>query len=493
MNPISYLEKLEHLLQDNDESSRKYAKHNLAIDKYRVRTGTFFVDHLCIDFRDTRGNSLLTRALLSRYFKAAALLLEVKPELLETPNANGETPLQIMVSRDCMEELNFLLPYHPNLAITDSIKRNLLHLAASAEMAEKLLALGVSPNALDARGSTPLEVTISSRRSYPAAQLLAKKAGISILSREHKKENKAKLVSLCASEPPTSASLLPTACKVINSITYPEDSSCDINFNINKVYPELLLKPIMDVMAIAGLGQHDAGIKSGGVKKFKIFMTSDLSKYVAVINPLVNMYGFYAQKNSVFITYHPMGTISNNRTCAFVIHESTHFVMNEVFRNHCNPFFENDHVAQQAMKNVIARVQRSLGNMKQEPHGFCDIIRIVFETPCYGELTHAAELIVRVPEIIALSDCGTGEGTEWLRTNVPDLLDFYINYVMPPIMEYLIEHRVTEHLAATLPYEELLKAQSLCRTGINRDKAFAMVGLDKSVLDNQSPTCKSPG
>lgn len=164
--------------------------------------------------------------------------------------------------------------------------------------------------------------------------------------------------------------------------------------------------------------------------------------------------GVYTSKNSVYIATKDADL---PEILSYVIHESSHFIMQQLFQNSNNPF-PNDvyfNPLRDRMLTIIDIVYNKIyeleksSNSKEEKMAYGVIAQIYH---FYDEKQWAAELIVRVPQIITL--LGKDKGHDWLKTNLPDLYSFYAEVINPKIMEYLDQYKVNDYLDINIPKKQ---------------------------------------
>ncbi len=146
-----------------------------------------------------------------------------------------------------------------------------------------------------------------------------------------------------------------------------------------------------------------------------------------------------------------------------LIHELTHFIAYEVFKNGCIPYAQNDVETQARYKAIVddlkhrtKRVVDSTGNRKPSllsqqcrvsdaggnySRGCFNILSAVFRN--YDEDKYEAEVIVRVPQILATY----GEaGLEWLLEHANALFGYYLQCFLPSVNEHIekLKYRATQ-------------------------------------------------
>lgn len=250
----------------------------------------------------------------------------------------------------------------------------------------------------------------------------------------------------------------PTPQQVIASIFYPGDEALKSFYQqkIEEAYTLPVLQPLMQLMALAGLGKHDAGLDNPKHKHFKII---GMQKGGALFlgNPEAN--GYYTYKNSAFsLVEGAVSDVAHERVnnWGWVMHEAAHFVMHELFKNQCLPYQENDTASKERMDAIIDEVR---GRAKLLLPAYHDhkwnvewravylATNNVFQS--YSPDKYHQELIVKVPELIVR--LGGDYGYSWMDHNFPTLTAFYKDHVNPAISRYLQTHKVEAYLALPEP------------------------------------------
>lgn len=234
----------------------------------------------------------------------------------------------------------------------------------------------------------------------------------------------------------------PTAPEVIASVFFPGrgDVADFFTDKIKSAYEHPVLQPVMQAIALAGLGTHDEGLNNPKGKRFKII---GIPAPIEQKNRNIVSRGYYSNKNSVFalVTDNPVPYDWGS-----VLHESTHFVMQEVFKNDCNPYHQGDGAQEKCMDTIVTRANLQFtfrkGEADAKEEEALNAIRAVFE--CYNYTQYNLELIVKVPEVMGLM--GPERGYSWLNENVPELVTFYNDHVNPAIRNYLREHKVDDYI-----------------------------------------------
>lgn len=229
-----------------------------------------------------------------------------------------------------------------------------------------------------------------------------------------------------------------------------------IRGNLTELRRMTLFKNTADCIQLSKATKEDADFYSSALakiekelgKRFKIICVDapELSS-IKVLAP--GSRGLYTNKNSVFIATKGLET---NEALAYILHESSHFIIKQLYNNLGKPFPPGEHFnpLRDVFVEIVNSLEERLDNLpteSEEDRIASQIIAQVYYG--YPKDEWAIELIVRVAQIIAL----LGEkGIEWLEKNTPELLAFYVNEVNPKIMLYLQEYKATDYLS-DIPHE----------------------------------------
>ncbi|GJQ75354.1 hypothetical protein Trydic_g23533 [Trypoxylus dichotomus] len=104
-------------------------------------------------------------------------------------------------------------------------------------------------------------------------------------------------------------------------------------------------------------------------------------------------------------------------------HELTHFAMQTVFNNHCNPYTASDMDTKRDFQEIIDRYS-----------GHEEVDSIIKRVYYYKEYEWPSELIVRVPHIVAHY---RDEQAMVLRNKAPDLFSFYDSKIEGPFTQFI--------------------------------------------------------
>lgn len=244
---------------------------------------------------------------------------------------------------------------------------------------------------------------------------------------------------------------LPSAPEVLCSRTYIEDARLRslVQREIDVAYNSPTLRPLMDLMAFAGLGAHrdvDGSQAGGGKQKvLKVFMTPDVGALATRgKDPIeyAETKGLFTHKHSIFVSTHNRPSIRS--IFESMVHEGAHWAMLLIFGNECRPYCAGDR-GSDGRDRVQGVIDITYERLRELPQGSADDVRAskIMATvflPGYSREVYANELIVRVPQIIAA--LGEENGILWLATHVPELWTYFLEYVQPAFVHYLTEHHV---------------------------------------------------
>lgn len=153
--------------------------------------------------------------------------------------------------------------------------------------------------------------------------------------------------------------------------------------------------------------------------------------------------GLYTNKNSVFAA---TKGLEINDVIGLIMHESSHFTMQQLFKNSAKPYPKSESVLKLKYGTVVEVTRENLNTMlaavtnEQEEAAF-NVINNVYRV--YPTNEWEAELIVRVPEIMGL--LGPDAGQTWLQKNTPELYNYYETVVNPAISNYLQDHHFSKY------------------------------------------------
>ncbi|KAL7014891.1 hypothetical protein ACKWTF_016175 [Chironomus riparius] len=137
--------------------------------------------------------------------------------------------------------------------------------------------------------------------------------------------------------------------------------------------------------------------------------------------------------------FYPMGRIyigaqqlldesTKNQAIATVVHELCHFAVDLTYNNNANPYKSNDNQTMQEFEKIN---EKCLKNCHKE-----QVVNYVYDL--YPTNMHHAELIVRVPHLIALY-WDQPEKLKEVEQIFPELFEFHEKFVMPDMQEAIAE------------------------------------------------------
>lgn len=136
--------------------------------------------------------------------------------------------------------------------------------------------------------------------------------------------------------------------------------------------------------------------------------------------------GIYSGRNRVYIAAKASSFFKMHR---IIIHELTHFLAQEIFKNECKPYFAKHRKIEKAFLNIINDV-RNQHFSKRLPKELATLAEVF---SFYPERFWPAEFIARVPEIIVEH----GEfGKQKLVEMFPALYDFYHDHFLVQVQEH---------------------------------------------------------
>lgn len=139
-------------------------------------------------------------------------------------------------------------------------------------------------------------------------------------------------------------------------------------------------------------------------------------------------YGYPWNENTIFF-----GWGGETWTRGTFLHEMTHFLAYEVFDNHCLPYLKTSVIHREEFLQITKSIKEKFDqpNRPVFTEELDEIVGNIFSSPNYiNETDYQAELIVRIPELIARGK----EGVEAeIRTHLPDLMAYYENVFLPKV------------------------------------------------------------
>lgn len=233
---------------------------------------------------------------------------------------------------------------------------------------------------------------------------------------------------------------------ILQTRLFIDNSSLPDNDKRRKAFDELYqipeIQPLLDLAKLAALGLHDLSDPKNERKKFvdadydsddddneRLSENQKLSFRFDSKKPTVNgmihyghdgeegegSYGVYLPKTNII--YYGAQRNKVDEVRATMIHELTHFIAYEVFKNDCKPFSNQspEQATLEAIKNDLRSRKVSL-----DP-----ILALAFNKDYEVAQQSDAELIVRVPQMLA--EYGVIVGLQKLQQQAPNLLNYYKN------------------------------------------------------------------
>jgi len=212
--------------------------------------------------------------------------------------------------------------------------------------------------------------------------------------------------------------------------------------SFNEMYQKVPLKPLLELVKFAYYGYHDLsgyehytddGYTSDNENEINV---KDSAHFNISVDPnRETNEGTFCQggENSVGLynpgsnTIHIGGKTDGNRKILDVtgtlLHEITHFIAHEVFRNHCKPYARNDQAHQSAftkISNILEKRYQTLPLVIQKAFGSGYTRNQIHE-----------ELIVRVVQAYYTL------GSDRVEESVPELWNYYKNVFLPAVEKHV--------------------------------------------------------
>ncbi|XP_070504766.1 uncharacterized protein [Chironomus tepperi] len=152
---------------------------------------------------------------------------------------------------------------------------------------------------------------------------------------------------------------------------------------------------------------------------------------VQFVDPTVssNTNGMFYLSGRVYVgAKQLLDKVTKYETYATLAHELCHYAVDLTYGNNAKPYLRNDNQTMQEFEDISKKCQ--------EKSGHEEYIDMVFD--CYPIQMQHAELIVRVPHLLALYH-ENPERLKELRQIFPELFDFYEKKVVPEMMSSLPE------------------------------------------------------
>jgi hypothetical protein len=202
------------------------------------------------------------------------------------------------------------------------------------------------------------------------------------------------------------------------------------------------ISPLLDLAKLAALGFHnlarrarfnDADYDSDNDNEEALREDQKLSirldarrETVDGIAGVDDAYGVYFQGGNT--VYFGGSRTSRAESRATMIHELTHFIAYELY-NSCNPYGATDTVNRD-------RFERIINHLRQRQRALDPILQRAFGQNYEQYNQCAAELIVRVPQMIIQYQNQAPNGIERLQNQAPELLTYYRDVFLVAIREH---------------------------------------------------------
>ncbi len=226
--------------------------------------------------------------------------------------------------------------------------------------------------------------------------------------------------------------------RIFTDQKFPETSG--VIEKLNTAYSHFSLKSLMRIMAVAAIGKHSFASENRYNNYLKILVLNE--KTYNLLTGAKDTAGAYEPGMSyVLLRYRPLGVILPN-----IIHELTHFVMYELFKNKSYPYPQNDKTTSNLCNEMISATKKRISDLedraskdsKQQPQLKEYTFKTLKEVFEYKEEKFPSEIIARIPEILAF--LGTERGILSLY-QFPEVLGFYLKYILPAMDKYLEQHQ----------------------------------------------------
>lgn len=218
-----------------------------------------------------------------------------------------------------------------------------------------------------------------------------------------------------------------------------------------------LIAPILKVAAYATLGLHD--LSGENARRLSIRIDEQNPGVDRIYGADVNAFGLYSLGgNTVYV-----GGNRNNRELVrgTLVHEITHFVVHEIYKNACKPYHQDN----AAGREWFDRICRNLYELPTRAVRLPRLINDAFDF--YREENYHAELIVRVGQIIVSIENGYQE----LRDRCPQLLDYYEHVFLNDCRQHFKKLSIQNNIVHNAPLVEavLFERRHILRDGNNNN------------------------
>lgn len=375
-------------------------------------------DNFALEFED--GKSLIHILVEIGERKGVQAILG-KGANINAKTTDNNSPLHIAVSNKNGEVCQLLLNQGAEINAKNKNSSTPLHLAAGTgnlKLCQLLIEYGADISAIDQGGESPIaKATASSMEVLfnPLADLFLKKGQIAPLTKN-----------------------------LENSLPIEIFASMIWIQNNGKVSPELAtsfqslskiktLFPLIEAMTkLADRGFKIIG--SNGPNISNALVTSSRGQSADGLTPRV--------KDNLRIYFTAGGGKPFEAQRGTIMHESTHHMMNLIFKNYKSepapsaPFFlDQESNRKEEFDKIVQEIEVGFKPKEKINSSETDISpeKIISEVFNYKKEEWAGELIVRVPEILATFP---DKGEEWLSENVPKLLNYWNEYIVPKLNSF---------------------------------------------------------
>ena len=230
------------------------------------------------------------------------------------------------------------------------------------------------------------------------------------------------------------------------------------------LYAKELIQPILKLATMASLGYHDlASNTKSRQQKLLVRLDPDRDEvsHIAIGNK--DCYGLYFRNdNTVYVAGK---RITVDEVLGTLIHELTHFIVDEIYQNSCNPYKANDSAHKQEFTAICNELKSKYCRGESMPITLQEIFG-------YEESEYHGELIVRTAQILAENSTGY----QILSQQAPSLLRYFEHVFLPDCKHH---------------YKKLKEDVFLTSTHLAQTQPFFAVASEISKTTNSTPTASS--
>lgn len=157
-----------------------------------------------------------------------------------------------------------------------------------------------------------------------------------------------------------------------------------------------------------------------------------------------------------------------NEVLGTLIHELCHFAMEMIYNSNCKPYFDSDTKRQREFSEIVRKCELEKAAE--------DLVAIVYN-PVYSDDVQHAELIVRVPHLIAFYNSNEEKYLE-VSEKFQELFDYYAKYVLADLKSQHPKLEARGRIAEL--NEQCLKLDSIIRSEVSMTATAPTVKLDAS-------------